>query len=242
MGAAATSANYETAATRVHDGLVGCDGTGYHGESLPPQAVRSLPPPASDPDGLRRRAAKERIRERILREEVEAMALEFEVRRELMEERASLLARLAGGSETRAAPAVPSLKTAPIDHQCVQVGSKVDVSAAVPANKRKTPHVAAASVSVATGSKKHKPDLTCTVCNITATSEVALQEHLRGKSHVRKAGKHAQPHPEEDVVIKYIIYIHYRNRVLPRRPKQCRRPPSGSSEICRQPGPGRRRI
>uniref|UniRef100_A0A8R7P2Z3 Uncharacterized protein n=1 Tax=Triticum urartu TaxID=4572 RepID=A0A8R7P2Z3_TRIUA len=109
MGAAATSANSETAATRVHDGLVGCDGTGYHGESLPP--------PASDPDGLRRRAAKERIRERILREEVEAMALEFEVRRELMEERASLLARLAGGSETRAAPAVPSLKTAPIDHQ-----------------------------------------------------------------------------------------------------------------------------
>ncbi|XP_048552805.1 uncharacterized protein LOC125533052 [Triticum urartu] len=191
MGAAATSANSETAATRVHDGLVGCDGTGYHGESLPP--------PASDPDGLRRRAAKERIRERILREEVEAMALEFEVRRELMEERASLLARLAGGSETRAAPAVPSLKTAPIDHQCVQFGSKVDVSAAVPANKRKTPHVAAASVSVATGSKKHKPDLTCTVCNITATSEVALQEHLRGKSHVRKAGKHAQPHPEEDV-------------------------------------------
>ncbi|XP_048547434.1 uncharacterized protein LOC125526862 [Triticum urartu] len=190
-GAAATSANSETAATRVNDGLVGGDGAGYHGESSPP--------PASDPDDLRRRAAKERIRERILHEEAEAMALEFEVRRELMEERTSLLAQLAGGSETRAAPAVPSLKTAPIDHQCVQVGSKVDVSAAMAA-KRKTPHAAAASVvSAATGSKKQKPALTCTVCNITATSEVALQEHLRGKSHVRKAGKPAQPHPEEDV-------------------------------------------
>ena len=38
--------------------------------------------------------------------------------------------------------------------QCVQVGSKVDVSAAVPANKRKTHHVAAASVvSAATGKR-----------------------------------------------------------------------------------------
>ncbi|KAF6985742.1 hypothetical protein CFC21_003567 [Triticum aestivum] len=190
-GAAATSANSETAATRVNDGLVGGDSAGYHGESSPP--------PALDPDDLRRRAAKERIRERILHEEAEAMALEFEVRRELMEERTSLLAQLAGGSETRAAPAVPSLKTAPIDHQSVQVGSKVDVSAAMAA-KRKTPHAAAASVvSAATGSKKQKPALTCTVCNITATSEVALQEHLGGKSHVRKAGKPAQPHPEEDV-------------------------------------------
>ena len=104
-------------------------------------------------------------------EEAEALALEFEVWRELMEERTSLLAQLAGGSETRAAPAVPSLKTAPIDHQVccsaccpledfttriffityywnmrvvqsVQVGSKVDVSAAMAA-KRKTPHAAA---------------------------------------------------------------------------------------------------
>ncbi|XBJ19548.1 hypothetical protein VPH35_010512 [Triticum aestivum] len=230
MGAAATSANSETSATRVHDGLVGCDGTGYHGESLPP--------PASDPDGLWRRA------------EAEALALEFEVWRELMEEHASLLARLAGGSEIRAAPTVPSLKTAPIDHQCVQVGSKVDVSAAVAANKRKTPHVAAASVvSAATGSKKQKPDLTCTVCNITAASEFSLkingwpalptkgghpcvvvasmalvekscnnlglncmvcgittssqknmQDHLKGKIHMRKTAMLAQPYPKENGV------------------------------------------
>jgi hypothetical protein len=89
----------------MHVGLVGGDGAGYHGESSPPLA--------SDPDELRRRAAKERIRERILREEAEAMALEAEVRHELMEERASLLAGLAGGSEHRAAPAVASLKMAP---------------------------------------------------------------------------------------------------------------------------------
>ncbi|XBJ11814.1 hypothetical protein VPH35_016453 [Triticum aestivum] len=170
--------------------LVGGDGAGYHGENSPP--------PASDPDELRRRAAKERIRARILREEAEAMALEAEVRRELMEERARLLVGLAGGSEHRA---VPSLKTvAPYFHGA---GSIVDVSAAVP-GKRKNPDVHDTSaVLAATGSKKPKPDLTCTVCNITATSEVALQEHLGGKSHGKKAAKHAQPlpgtgQPEED--------------------------------------------
>uniref|UniRef100_R7W9T7 C2H2-type domain-containing protein n=1 Tax=Aegilops tauschii TaxID=37682 RepID=R7W9T7_AEGTA len=192
-GAAATSANSETAATRVPNVLVGGDGAGYHGENSPP--------PASDPDELRRRAAKERIRARILREEAETMALEAEVRRELMEERARLLVGLAGGSEHRA---VPSLKTvAPYFHESVQAGSKVDVSAAVP-GKRKNPDVHDTSaVLAATGSKKPKPDLTCTVCNITATSEVALQEHLGGKSHGKKAAKHAQPlpgtgQPEED--------------------------------------------
>ena len=90
----------------------------------------------------------------------------------------------------------------------MQAGAKVDVSAPVP-GKRKNPDVHDASaVLAAPGSKKPKSGLTCTVGNITATSEVALQEHLGGKSHVRKAGKPAQPHPEEDVVIKYIIYIH----------------------------------
>ena len=88
-------------ATHVPNVLVAGDGAGYHGENSPP--------PASDPDELRRRAAKERIRARILREEAEAMALEAEVRRELMEERARLLVGLAGVSEHGAAP---SLKTA----------------------------------------------------------------------------------------------------------------------------------
>ncbi|KAF6985741.1 hypothetical protein CFC21_003566 [Triticum aestivum] len=192
-GAAATSANSETAATHVPNVLVAGDGAGYHGENSPP--------PASDPDELRRRAAKERIRARILREEAEAMALEAEVRRELMEERARLLVGLAGVSEHGAAP---SLKTAsPYFHESVQAGSKVDVSAAVP-GKRKNPDVHDASaVLAATGSKKPKSGLTCTVCNITATSEVALQEHLGGKSHGKKAAKHTQPspgtgQPEED--------------------------------------------
>ncbi|XP_044981844.1 uncharacterized protein LOC123448875 [Hordeum vulgare subsp. vulgare] len=190
-GTAATSANSETAATRVHDGPVGGDGAGYHGES-------SAPPP-SDPDELRRREAKEMIRERMLREDAEAakaMALEAEVRREVMEERASLLAGLAGGSET--------LKTAPICHESsVQAGSKLDASAAVPAKRKNPDAVVASAVFAATSSKKQKPDLTCTVCNMTATSALALQEHLRGKSHLKKAAKHLQPlpgtgHPEED--------------------------------------------
>ncbi|XP_037441837.1 uncharacterized protein LOC119310090 [Triticum dicoccoides] len=107
-----------------------------------------------------------------------------------MEERARLLVGLAGVSEHGA---VPSLKTAaPYLHEA---GSKVDVSAAVP-GKRKNPDVHDASaVLAATGSKKPKSGLTCTVCNITATSEVALQEHLRGKSHGKKAAKHTQPLP-----------------------------------------------
>uniref|UniRef100_A0ACD5Y5N3 Uncharacterized protein n=1 Tax=Avena sativa TaxID=4498 RepID=A0ACD5Y5N3_AVESA len=191
--AAATSVNSESVATRVQDDYGG-DGSGYHGENS--EAVAPLP--ASDPDDLRRQAAKDRIRERILREEAETLALEAEVRRELMEELRSQLARsaragaCAKGPEARAAPAAdsPSLKT-PIGHQ---VGSEAGVSAALQANKRKTRHVAAASnVSAATSNKKQKPDLTCTVCSITATSEGALQEHLKGKSHGRKAAKLARP-------------------------------------------------
>ncbi|KAM3411982.1 hypothetical protein ACQJBY_003572 [Aegilops geniculata] len=198
-GATAMSANSEIAATRMHVGLGGGGGAGYHGESSSPLV--------SDLDEMRRREAKERIREQILREEAEAMALEAEVRRELMEERASLLARLADGSEYRAVPAVASLKTAaPYSHESVQVGSKVEVSAAAP-GKRKNPDVHDTYVVLAaTGSKKSKTDLTCTVCDITATNEVALQEHLRGKSHGRKATKLAQPvrgtgQPVEDAFI-----------------------------------------
>uniref|UniRef100_A0ACD5YZ95 Uncharacterized protein n=1 Tax=Avena sativa TaxID=4498 RepID=A0ACD5YZ95_AVESA len=193
VAAAATSANSESAATRVQDDYGG-DGSGSHGENS--EAV--APPPASDPaDELRRQAAKDRIRERILREEAETLALEAEVRRELMEELRSQLARsaragaCAKGSETRADST--SLKT-PIGHESVQIGSEAGVSAALQANKRKTHHVAAASnVSAATSNKKQKPDLTCTVCGITATSEGALQEHLKGKNHARKAAKLAPP-------------------------------------------------
>ncbi|KAM0839594.1 hypothetical protein ACQ4PT_060224 [Festuca glaucescens] len=177
-------------ATHVRDDYGG-DGSGYDGENSEALAPR----PASDPDKLRRQAAKERIRERILREEAETLALEAEVRRELIEELRSQLARSAGasakGSEARTTPAAdpPSLKTQ-IPHE---VGSKPDMSAALPA-KRKIHHVPAASnVFAATSSKKQKPDLTCTVCGITATSETAMQEHLKGKSHGRKTAKLEPP-------------------------------------------------
>jgi hypothetical protein len=96
----------------------------------------------------------------------------------------------------------------------VQAGLKVDVSAAVP-SKRKNLDVHDTSVVLAaTGSKKPKPGLTCTVCDITVTSEVTLQEHLGRKSHGRKAAKHAQPlpgigQPVEDAVIKCNIYTHF---------------------------------
>jgi hypothetical protein len=99
-------------ATRVRDDYGG-DRSGYDGESSEALAPR----PASDQDELRRQAAKERIRERILREEAETLALEAEVRRELIEELRSQLARSAGasakGSEAKATPAAhpPSLKT-----------------------------------------------------------------------------------------------------------------------------------
>jgi hypothetical protein len=60
--------------------------------------------------------------------------------------------------------------------------------------KRKIHHAPDASnVSAATSSKKQKPDLTCTVCGITATSETAMQEHLKGKNHGKKAAKLTPP-------------------------------------------------
>jgi hypothetical protein len=90
-------------ATRVQDDYGG-DGSGCHGEN--PESM--APPPASGRDELRRQAAKERI----LREEAETLALEAEVRREIMEELRSQVARSAAacarGSEARATPAADS--------------------------------------------------------------------------------------------------------------------------------------
>ena len=90
-------------ATHVQGDYSG-DGSGFHGENSEAIAPRL----ASDHGELRRQAVKERIRERILREEAEALALEAEVWLELMEERIPLLRRPTGacakGSEGRAAP------------------------------------------------------------------------------------------------------------------------------------------
>jgi hypothetical protein len=67
------------------------------------------------------------------------------------------------------------------------------MSAALPAKRKMHIVPAVSNVSAATSSKKQKPDLTCTVCGIKATSETAMQEHLKGKSHGKKAAKLAPP-------------------------------------------------
>jgi hypothetical protein len=46
--------------------------------------------------------------------------------------------------------------------------------------KGKNPNVAI-EVLAATSSNEQKPDLTCTVCSITSTSQKAMQDHLEGK-------------------------------------------------------------
>lgn len=96
---------------REQDGHGG-DGAGDHGENWA-VVPRSPPPPPAHPDELRRQVAKDKIRERILREEAEHWALEAEVRRELMEQLfpflRSGLRRSSGarteGSDAMAAPA-----------------------------------------------------------------------------------------------------------------------------------------
>jgi hypothetical protein len=63
----------------------------------------------------------------------------------------------------------------------------------------KNPNVAVASmVFAATSSNEQKPDLTCTVCSISSTGQKAMQDHLEGKLHKRKAAR--QPMPKQDVV------------------------------------------
>uniref|UniRef100_A0A0D3GY84 C2H2-type domain-containing protein n=1 Tax=Oryza barthii TaxID=65489 RepID=A0A0D3GY84_9ORYZ len=84
-------------------------------------------------------------------------------------------------------------------------------AAALPAKRKKNPAAAASAVSAATSSKKPKAaDLTCAVCGITSTGEKAMQDHLNGKSHKKKAAALAlsappppppaepEPEPEQD--------------------------------------------
>lgn len=81
----------------------------------------------------------------------------------------------------------------------------------MPAKRKKNPAAAASAVSAATSSKKPKAaDLTCAVCGITSTGEKAMQDHLNGKSHKKKAAALAlsapppppaaepEPEPEQD--------------------------------------------
>jgi hypothetical protein len=87
----------------------------------------------------------------------------------------------------------------------MQVSSKVNGSAAWAA-KGKNPNVVAVASEVfaATSSNEQKPDLTCTVCGITSTSQKAMQDHLEGKLHKRKARTLAQPMPKEDMVTNMV--------------------------------------
>ena len=94
----------------------------------------------------------------------------------------------------------------------MQARSKENASVALPA-KRKNPDVAVASTaSMSTRSNKQKLDLSCTVCSITATSEKGLQDHLKGKMHMKKAARLAQPtaeiaHEDDDEVTNTIFNL-----------------------------------
>jgi hypothetical protein len=79
------------------------------------------------------------------------------------------------------------------------VFSQVHASAALLPAKRKNSHVvaAASTISATASSKRQKQDLTCTVCGITVTGEKGMQDHLKEKAHMRKAAALAQPSQEE---------------------------------------------
>ncbi|KAG8087039.1 hypothetical protein GUJ93_ZPchr0010g7416 [Zizania palustris] len=176
------------------------DGAGGHAADSSVELLRQPSSPVAavaggGDDELRRQAKKERIRERILQDEAEHWKLEAEVRRELMEQ---LFPLLRSGN---AAPAGAS-SAAPI---VLQENASSPVSPA----KRKEPTAAAAvaavvpaapsTVSAATSSKRAKLDLTCALCGITSTGEKAMQEHLDGKGHKRRAAAQlARPVPEPE--------------------------------------------
>ncbi|CAO2163755.1 unnamed protein product [Urochloa humidicola] len=177
----------------------GGGGGSSDGGALAPRQQSPPAPPqpaaaADSADELRRQAEKAKIREQILREEAEQWQLELEVRQEIREE----LLRLSWSVLERSAAGAGQPVAAPPPVGIVSVNASLPVAAheALPkANtvttspaKRKSPDQAAAStVSAATSSKKQKVTLSCTVCGISANSEKAMQGHLNGKVHKRKA-------------------------------------------------------
>ncbi|KAL5230650.1 hypothetical protein ABZP36_029426 [Zizania latifolia] len=168
------------------------DGAGGHAADSPVELRQPSSPVVAaaggGPDELRRQAMKERIRERILQEEAEHWKLEAEVRRELMEQLFPLL-RSGNAGPSGASSAAP-------------IALQENASAPVLPAKRKEPAAAPAApstVSAATSSKRPKLDLTCALCGITSTGEKAMQEHLDGKGHKRRAAAQlAQPVPEPE--------------------------------------------
>ncbi|KAL6838384.1 hypothetical protein ACP4OV_031790 [Aristida adscensionis] len=165
-------------------------------------SAATAPVVAGDDERRRREEEKAKIRERILREGPEKWALEEEVRREIVEQLRKL-----GTVLGQPADATPPLVTAvnswsPVALQVAQVQSKANIPAA-PLVKRKSPDAATAStVTAATSSKKQKLSLICEVCGVTSTSEKALQDHLNGKGHRRKAAAaralSTPPQPEQE--------------------------------------------
>ncbi|KAM0838000.1 hypothetical protein ACQ4PT_061269 [Festuca glaucescens] len=198
---AATPADSQSAATHVRDSH-GDHSMGYHGENAGP-----VPPPASDLDELWRQAAKARIRERILREEAE---LEAQVRRELMEERTPLLRSGLGRSAGSGAPLGSAPTPAPSGMQTrieLEALSKANASVTLPVKRKNTDVALASAASISTST--NKKELRCTLCDIPETSEKALQDHLKGKAHMKKAAKLAQPmaepwHEDDDEVTNTI--------------------------------------
>ncbi|CAN6357011.1 unnamed protein product [Urochloa humidicola] len=161
-------------------------GDGSDGGALAPQ---QQPPPApaavaavDSADELRRQTEKAKIRERILREEAEHFKLEMEVRQEIREQLLRISWSALGCSAAGIVSGNASLPVA-----AHEVLPKANAAATSPA-KRKSPDQAAAStVSAATSSKKQKVTLSCTVCGISTNGEKAMQGHLNGKVHRRKA-------------------------------------------------------
>ncbi|KAM0884840.1 hypothetical protein ACQ4PT_030715 [Festuca glaucescens] len=197
----ATPADSQSAATHVRDSH-GDHSMGYHGENAGPV----LPPPASDPDELWRQAAKARIREWILREEAELEALEAQVRRELMEERTPLLRSGLGRSAGSGAALGSAPTPAPSGTQTrieLEALSKANASVTLPVKRKNTDVALASSASISTST--NKKELRCTLCDIPATSEKALQDHLKGKAHMKKAAKLAPWHEDDDEILHTFV-------------------------------------
>jgi hypothetical protein len=90
----------------------------------------------------------------------------------------------------------------------MQVSSKINGSAAWPAEGENPNMAVAPTVFAATSSNEQKSDLTCTVCGITSTSQKAMQDHLEGKLHRKKAAMLPQPMPKDDVVTNLVDFSH----------------------------------
>ncbi|CAL5007086.1 unnamed protein product [Urochloa decumbens] len=195
------SSSLPAAASTSDSGSADAHGGGGGPALAPRQQSPAAPPPAvaatDSADEMRRQVEKAKIRERILREEAEHLELELEVRQEIREQLLRLSWSALGRSAAGSGPPVVALPPARIisgnaslpvaAHEHSTALPKANTVVTSPA-KRKSPDQAAAStVSAATSCKKQKVTLSCTVCGIPTNSEKAMQSHVNGKLHKRKA-------------------------------------------------------